>query len=99
MIVVGIGALALLCWIVAPDRPVTAAALALAGLMHLVRLSRWAGDRSYRERLVLILHVGYVFVPIGFGLNAAAAFGLVPTSAGVHAWMVGAAGIMTLAVM
>jgi uncharacterized protein involved in response to NO len=99
MIVVGIGALALLCWIVAPDRPVTGAVLALAGLMHLVRLSRWAGDRSYRERLVLILHVGYVFVPIGFGLNAAAAFGLVPTSAGVHAWMVGAAGIMTLAVM
>src|ERR1700675_3988257 len=82
MVVVAAGALALLCWIVAPDRPVTGAALALAGLMHLMRLSRWAGDRTLRERLLLILHVGYAFVPIGFGLNAAAAFGMVPPSAG-----------------
>ena len=73
--------------------------LALAGLLHLVRLGRWAGDRTWRERLVLILHVGYAFVPLGFLLNAASAFGLVPTGAGVHAWMVGAAGTMTLAVM
>jgi uncharacterized protein involved in response to NO len=99
MIVVAAGALALLCWIVAPDRPVTGAALVLAGLMHLVRLVRWAGDRTLRERLLLILHVGYAFVPLGFALNAAAAFGVVPPSAGIHAWMVGAAGIMTLAVM
>ena len=60
---------------------------------------RWAGDRTGRERLLLILHVGYAFVPLGFLLNAASAFGLVPAGAGVHAWMAGAAGIMTLAVM
>ena len=64
-----------------------------------MRLGRWAGDRTWRERLLLILHVGYVFVPLGFLLNAASAFGLVPAGAGVHAWMAGAAGIMTLAVM
>ena len=98
-IVIAIGALALLCWIAAPESRVTGAALALAGLLHLVRLARWAGDRTVRERLVLILHVGYAFVPIGFLLNAAAAFGLVLPSAGIHAWMVGGAGIMTLAVM
>jgi uncharacterized protein involved in response to NO len=98
-IVIAIGALALLSWIAAPESRVTGAALALAGLLHLVRLARWAGDRTLRERLVLILHVGYAFVPIGFLLNAAAAFGLVLPSAGIHAWMVGGAGIMTLAVM
>jgi uncharacterized protein involved in response to NO len=98
-IVIAIGALALLAWIAAPESRITGAALALAGLLHLVRLARWAGDRTVRERLVLILHVGYAFVPIGFLLNAAAAFGLVLPSAGVHAWMVGGAGIMTLAVM
>ena len=48
---------------------------------------------------MLILHVGYAFVPLGFLLNAAAAFDLVPPSAGIHAWMAGAAGTMTLAVM
>jgi len=54
---------------------------------------------TLRERLLLILHVGYAFVPLGFLLNALAAFGYVLPSAGVHAWMVGGAGIMTLAVM
>jgi uncharacterized protein involved in response to NO len=52
-----------------------------------------------RERLLTILHVGYAFVPLGFLLNAAATFDVVPASAGIHAWMVGGAGVMTLAVM
>jgi uncharacterized protein involved in response to NO len=75
------------------------AALALTGVLHLARLGRWAGDRTWRERLLLILHIGYAFVPLGFLLNGASAFGLVPAGAGIHAWMAGAAGIMTLAVM
>jgi uncharacterized protein involved in response to NO len=99
MLVVAIGAIALVFWIVWPDDAGTGYVLALAGCLHLVRLGRWAGDRTWRERLVLILHVGYAFVPIGFLLNAASAFDMVPASAGIHAWMVGAAGVMTLAVM
>jgi uncharacterized protein involved in response to NO len=98
-IVILLSALALIGWVAAPDHRVTGAALALAGVLHLVRLSRWAGDRTFRERLLAILHVGYTFVPLGFLLNAAAVFGSVPPSAGIHAWMVGAAGVMTLAVM
>lgn len=98
-VVIAFGAVALLAWIIAPDRRVAGVALALAGLLHLVRLSRWAGERTLRERLLLVLHVGYFFVPFGFLLNAAAAFGVMLPSAGIHAWMVGAAGIMTLAVM
>lgn len=99
MMVVAIGALVLLFWVVWPTGAGTGGALALAGCLHLVRLGRWAGDRTWRERLVLILHVGYAFVPFGFLLNAASAFDMVPASAGNHAWMAGAAGIMTLAVM
>jgi len=99
MIAVAIGALALACWIVMPDSRITGTALALAALLHLVRLARWAGDRTVRERLLVILHVGYLFVPVGFLLGGLAAFGIVPVSAAVHAWTVGAAGIMTLAVM
>lgn len=99
MIVVAIGALALAIWIASPDGRIAGTVLGIAGLMHLVRLSRWAGDRTLRERLLTILHVGYFFIPLGFLLNSASAFGLVEDSAGIHAWMAGAAGIMTLAVM
>ena len=99
MIVVAVSALTLACWVFASTSRYTGAALALTGLLHLVRLARWAGDRTLRERLLTILHVGYAFVPLGFLLHAAAAFDLVPPSAGIHAWMAGAAGTMTLAVM
>lgn len=99
LVTIAVGALALLLWVASPLGELTGSALALAGLLHLVRLGRWAGDRTIRERLLLILHIGYAFVPLGFLLNAASAFGYVPPGAGVHAWMAGAAGIMTLAVM
>ena len=96
---IGLSALALITWIVIPLNTMTAIVMALVGMLHLVRLARWAGDRTARERLLVILHVGYAFVPSGFILNAMAGFGLLPPSAGIHAWMTGAAGIMTLAVM
>lgn len=97
--VVLFSALSLLGWILAPESAATALALAAAGALHGARLARWAGDRTLRERLLVILHVGYLFVPLGFLLTAAASLGWILPSAGLHAWMVGAAGITTLAVM
>jgi uncharacterized protein involved in response to NO len=99
MLSVAVGAIALLFWILWPTGTTIGDTLALAGAMHLVRLGRWAGDRTGRERLLLILHIGYAFVPLGFLLSACSAFGIAPTGAGIHAWMAGAAGVMTLAVM
>lgn len=90
---------ALLLWIVRPFDAVTALFLGIAGLLHIVRVARWAGDRALREGLLLILHIGYAFVPVGFLLSAAAYYCDLPPSAGLHAWMAGAAGVMTLAVM
>ena len=97
--IVAITAVILLTWIVRQEGALVGTMLAVAGLLHLVRLGRWAGDRTFGERLVLILHVGYAFVPLGFLFGAASAFGLLSPSAGLHAWMAGSAGIMTLAVM
>ena len=82
MLCVAAGAIALVFWIVSPAGIWTGYALALAGVLHLVRLARWAGYRTGRERLLLILHVGYAFVPIGFLLNACSAFGIVPAGPG-----------------
>jgi uncharacterized protein involved in response to NO len=94
-----LSAAALALWIVQPAGNPAAIVLITAGILQVARLARWAGDRTWRDRLALILHVGYAFVPLGFLLAGAAALGLFPPNAGVHAWMVGAAGVMTLAVM
>jgi uncharacterized protein involved in response to NO len=48
---------------------------------------------------VLILHLAYAFVPVGFFLAALSAAELVTPGAAVHAWTGGAIGSMTLAVM
>ena len=97
--IVLVSAAALLAWIVRQDGPLVGILLGGAGILNVVRLGRWAGDRTWGERLVLILHVGYAFIPAGFLLASAAAFDFVPASAAVHAWMAGGAGVMTLAVM
>ena len=88
-------------WIALPDHPVTGALLLLAGGLHVVRLGRWAGERTLAEPLVAVLHLGYAFLPlgalgIGVGILAPGSFGL---AAAQHLWMGGAAGLMTLAVM
>jgi uncharacterized protein involved in response to NO len=98
-VVIATSAAALLAWIIRHDGALAGSLLGVAGILHVIRLARWAGDRTLAERLILILHVGYAFIPAGFLLAAASAFSLAPGSAGVHAWMVGAAGVMTLAVM
>jgi len=98
---VAVSVVAFAIWIASPFATGTGALMMFAGLVHIVRLARWAGDRTLRDRLVLVLHVAYGFVPVGFLLAGAAAFwpDAVPTSAGIHAWTVGAIGLMTMAVM
>ena len=100
MIAVAASALALIGWIAAPASVAAGALLIAAGTLQSARLVRWAGDRTFADRLVLVLHVGYLFVPLGFLLIGASVFtGAVPPTAGIHAWTAGAIGLMTLAVM
>jgi uncharacterized protein involved in response to NO len=99
--VLAVSVVALALWVSIPTWPGTAALMLIAGVAQAVRLGRWAGDRTLRDRLLLILHVGYAFVPLGFVLLAGAIVvpSSVPISAGIHAWTAGAIGTMTLAVM
>jgi uncharacterized protein involved in response to NO len=73
----------------------------VASLAHLLRQVRWCPDRTLGEPLVTILHVGYLFIPLGFLLTGLSM--LVDhsgfASAGIHAWTTGGLGVVTLAVM
>lgn len=97
--VLAMSALALGCWVALPDTPASGVALALCAVLHAIRLARWAGERTWRNPLLVVLHVGYLFVPLGFALSAAGSFGLAGPGAGLHAWTAGAFGTLTLAVM
>src|SRR5262245_48068588 len=101
VVAVLVGAVALASWIALPEHGVTAAAALAAGLLHALRLARWRGYRTAAEPLVLVLHVAYLFVPLGFFLVAAGiAFPAYLTASGaLHGWTAGAIGLMTLAVM
>ena len=88
-------------WVAWPADATTAILLAAAGALQAWRLVRWAGYRAARDPLVLVLHVAYGCVPLGF-LAVAAAIAwpaAVPMGAGMHLWTAGAIAGMTLAVM
>lgn len=99
VVAIVLSAAALALWAAWPNGRLTALALGVAAMLQLSRLVRWAGDRTLRNGLVLILHLAYLFVPIGFFLGALAAIDLIASTANAHAWMVGAAATMTIAVM
>jgi uncharacterized protein involved in response to NO len=92
---------ALLAWVIFPEARLSGVALIVMGLGQALRLSRWKGHLTTAEPIVTILHLGYLFVPLG-----ALALGLavirpdvLPVPAAMHLWLAGAIGTMTLAVM
>lgn len=83
----------------APIGPVTGILATVAALSHAARLARWRGLATTSEPLLFVLHVAYLWLPVGYALTALAAFGLVfPTTAALHALTMGGIGSMILAV-
>jgi uncharacterized protein involved in response to NO len=101
MMIIALSAVALAGWTFLPARLETGALLAIASAANLLRLARWAGERTWRDPLVLILHLAYGFVPLGLLLAGLSALvpQTVPPAAAIHAFGAGAIGAMTLAVM
>lgn len=98
--IIGLTAIAFLAWITAPTGYLTGGLLASAAMGQLARLGRWKGWKTLADPLVVILHIGYVWVPIGLGLLAAVELGApIPRSAAIHALTAGAMATMILAVM
>uniref|UniRef100_UPI00261125D4 NnrS family protein n=1 Tax=uncultured Roseobacter sp. TaxID=114847 RepID=UPI00261125D4 len=85
---------AMTIWIWNPEAPLAAQALISAGLLHLLRVFRWKGWLAHREPAIWVMHVGYLFVPLG-----ALGIGSSVMSSVQHLWMAGAVGVMTVAVM
>ena len=99
LVVIASTALALVSWLSFPNEPRVGFILILAAVAQALRLSRWGGYRTAADPLVLILHVGYAWIPIGLlllGLSLAGAN--VAESSGVHALTAGAMTTMILAV-
>lgn len=99
--VLAVSIIALGGWIALPEARVTGGALLLAGVAQMARLARWKVWRCLSEPLVWVLHLGYAWVPVGFLLIGAGIAwpGAIPASGALHAWLAGAVGLMTLAVM
>lgn len=101
MVALLVSGTALLLWIGWPAATVTGVLFLAAACLQGARLWRWAGPQTWREPLLLILHLGYAFIPLGFLLGAVTIVspGALGGTAALHAWTVGAIGVMTLAVM
>jgi len=95
-----LAAVAAVSWVVQPQAAGTGWVLVAAGAMHLVRLLRWRGWVTWREPLVLILHVGYGWLVLSLLALGGAILGLgLKTTDAVHVLTTGAVGAMTLGVM
>jgi uncharacterized protein involved in response to NO len=100
LVVIASTAIALVIWLAFPDNRLTGGALLLAAAAQALRLSRWAGYRTFADPLVAVLHIGYLWIPVGLFLLGLSVAGFdVPRSAGVHALTAGAMTTMILAVM
>lgn len=93
--------LALVAWVALPGSLTAGVLLLLAGALHLVRLARWCGWATRAEPLVWVLHLAYLFVPLGAIVLGVAIVTEAAhlAAASLHVWTIGAIGTMTLAVM
>ncbi|RTL90005.1 NnrS family protein [Ancylobacter aquaticus] len=98
MVVCGLG---LAAWTTFPEARGTAVLLGFGGVLAAIRIGRWKGLATRSEPLLLVLHIGFATIPLGFIAVAISivAPALIDPVAAVHLWTVGTFGAMTLAVM
>lgn len=83
-----------------PDGMVAGVIAALAAVIQAVRIAQWRTLKTLRQPIVWVLHLAYVWLPIGLALKALALLtGAAPAAFWLHALTIGAAATMILAVM
>ncbi|MBE7635922.1 short-chain dehydrogenase [Sneathiella sp. P13V-1] len=96
-----VAVLSMILWVFFPQSNITGLLLLISSALLVGQLSRWVGYRTTQEPLVTVLHISYLFIPIGFSLLALSAFipdMFLPVT-GTHALSAGAIGGMILSVM
>jgi len=77
-----------------------AAFAAIGAVTHALRMQGWGAAATARRPILWVLHLAYLFLPVGLGLYAALYFGAaVPPWVPLHVLAVGVLGIMTLGMM
>ncbi len=95
------GVVAALAWAAIPDFALTGIVFAIAALLYFYRISRWRGMACGGEWLVVILHIGYLWLPVWFTLMAVSIFwpDTLSQATALHALSAGAIGTMTIGVV
>ena len=69
-------------------------------LVHALRVVRWKGWRAREDGLLWPMHLGFAWLIVAFALRALASLsGAVPPAAWLHAFTIGALGLMMLGLM
>jgi uncharacterized protein involved in response to NO len=83
-----------------PDWLPVGVLLLVAAVLHAARQGRWCGVATLPERVLLILHVGYLWLVAGVTLLGLSLLtDAMPTAPAVHAMTADAMGTMIVAVM
>jgi len=83
-----------------PQSPVTAVLSLSSAVVHCARLTGWRTLAVWREPILFVLHVGYLWMVCGYLLlGLSILWPGIPNSVGLHALTTGGIGTMILAIM
>ncbi|CAM3350822.1 NnrS family protein [Thalassospira profundimaris] len=93
-------ALGIVAVILDPAGVIAGSVLLFAGTIHAIRLIRWRGVHSWREPIVIMLHLGYFWVPAGLVLLGVAILwpDIMSSRDALHALTGGAMSCMIIAI-
>ncbi|MFK5986933.1 MAG: NnrS family protein [Pseudomonadota bacterium] len=74
--------------------------VAITGAMaHILRVKPWFDRRLLATPILWVLYAGYLWLIIGFIMHALAAINLITSNIAIHAWTIGAIGLLTYGMM
>ncbi len=71
----------------------------VAAIANGIRLGGWYTHRLWRVPLLWVLHLGYSWIVVGFMLKAGSVLGVIPPQFTLHAFSLGAIGVLTMGMM